>query len=131
MFYFSTKLKRFQLFQIGTDVVLSCKVANFYDVQWLKSRTELSTNTKYRLKNDGLVHKLIIINAQRDDAGDYVCRCCYDRTECTIKAGSIIMNPVTRKERSIFLKLSNKQPFDPYIYIPADRVFFCIRLNEV
>ncbi|VDH91568.1 Hypothetical predicted protein, partial [Mytilus galloprovincialis] len=56
------------------------------DVQWLKSGTELSTNTKYRLKNDGLVHKLIIINEQGDDADDYVCRCCYDQTECTIKA---------------------------------------------
>lgn len=98
LYYFTTKLKKSELFKIGADVDLSCEVRTYHDVQWLKSGIEISSDTKYRLKTDGLIHHLIIMNAQGEDAGDYVCKCCFDRTECTIKAGSTILFTFIRKK---------------------------------
>ncbi|CAC5378833.1 OBSCN [Mytilus coruscus] len=85
-YYFTSELKNSE-FAIGTDVVLSCEISNDRSVQWFKNGIELSTGSKYTLKNDVLVHQLIILNAQEEDAGDYLCECCYAKTKCRLKAG--------------------------------------------
>ncbi|CAC5404920.1 unnamed protein product [Mytilus coruscus] len=85
-YYFTSELKNSE-FAIGTDVVLSCEISNDRSVQWFKNGIELSTGSKYTLKNDVLVHQLIIFNAQEEDAGDYLCECCYAKTKCRLKAG--------------------------------------------
>lgn len=96
-YYFTSEPLKSLSFEIGTDVVLSCEVSDEYGVQWFKNEIEIQSNKKYNLRNNGLVHKLAILNAQPEDAGDYVCKCCYDRTECIIKAGTFILHPLQEK----------------------------------
>ncbi|XP_076107843.1 uncharacterized protein LOC143076092 isoform X1 [Mytilus galloprovincialis] len=85
-YYFTSELKNSE-FAIGTDVVLSCEISNDRTVQWFKNGIELTTCSKYNITKDFLVHQLIILNAQEEDAGDYLCECCYAKTRCRLKAG--------------------------------------------
>lgn len=73
-----------------------CEVSHLnVPATWLKDEVEIEMNEKFIIMVQGKMHQLKIMNASRDDAGEYTVVCGNDRVSATLT--------VIRKSVSNFL----------------------------
>jgi hypothetical protein len=88
---FTTKLEDRHVAGIGSDVTLSCCLDKEHDVQWYKGQSEISSNNRFKFKDEQLKHQLTIADIQETDSGVYSCECGTTKTTCKLNVKGCII----------------------------------------
>jgi 4-diphosphocytidyl-2C-methyl-D-erythritol kinase len=88
---FTTKLEDRNVVGIGSDVTLSCCLDKEHNVQWYKGQSEISSNNRFKFKDEQLKHQLTIADIQETDSGVYSCECGTTKTTCKLNVKGCII----------------------------------------
>lgn len=80
---FKTDLKDLEAEESGT-AMLHCELTKPAVVEWKKGQEVLKASSKYKMRQDGAVAKLIIHELDVEDTGDYTCVCGDQQTTATL-----------------------------------------------
>ncbi|CAL9696167.1 unnamed protein product [Knipowitschia caucasica] len=86
---FRQKLKNIQI-EEGLNINLHCEVSKAnVPVEWSRGGDLLENGEKYQIKQRDKYHEMIIIDAEPEDSGVYICKCREQRTKSTVKVVAI------------------------------------------
>ena len=88
---FTTKLEDRNVIGIGSDVTLSCCLDKEHGVQWYKGQSEITSNNRFKSKDERLKHQLTIADIQEEDSGIYSCECGTTKTSCLLTVEGFII----------------------------------------
>uniref|UniRef100_A0A8B9EVW0 Obscurin, cytoskeletal calmodulin and titin-interacting RhoGEF n=1 Tax=Anser cygnoides TaxID=8845 RepID=A0A8B9EVW0_ANSCY len=85
---FKTDLKDLEAEESGT-ATLHCELTKPAVVEWKKGQEVLKESSKYKMRHDGAVAKLIIHELDVEDTGDYTCVCGDQQTTATLTVNAL------------------------------------------
>ncbi|XP_035173164.1 obscurin isoform X6 [Oxyura jamaicensis] len=85
---FKTDLKDLEAEESGT-ATLHCELTKPAVVEWKKGQEVLKASSKYKMRQDGAVAKLLIHELDVEDAGDYTCVCGDQQTTATLTVNAL------------------------------------------
>uniref|UniRef100_A0A7N4PFA3 non-specific serine/threonine protein kinase n=1 Tax=Sarcophilus harrisii TaxID=9305 RepID=A0A7N4PFA3_SARHA len=86
----------------GSMVTLGCELSKAAPVEWRKGPENLQASDRYTLKQDGIVHELVIHRLDLEDAGDYTCVCGDEKTTAilTVKAQKVVFRKPLKSQQA-------------------------------
>ncbi|KAF7245683.1 Obscurin [Varanus komodoensis] len=78
----------------GGSATLRCELTKAAVVEWKKKHKALKPSDKYRMRQDGPVSELVILDLELSDAGEYSCVCGHEKTTAALTVHGKSVCPV-------------------------------------